>query len=1052
MKTFVKRSWIFIPVWVLLIAAALLTMPDLGKLVREKGQVVIGDQYSYTIGKNIIKKMYQDNPDPDKQLEVALIYRDPKGLSDADKTKIKVRLDVLEQLKDQYHVVNIKNALSNKDMEGMLLSDDGTTLLVPVMINEAGRSAEDIRSWLQESMKVDGIEFYTTGADFVTEDFIRTTETGIAQTELITVIFIVLVLLIIFRSPVTPVVVLSSVGMSFIVALNVVLQLVGWIDFPLSSFTKVFLILILFGIGTDYSLLLLMRYKEELAGGVEKGQAIINSFTTAGKTVLFSSLTILIGFISLFFVEFGTYRSGSGVGVGVVVLIFCLFTFMPAMMYLLGDKLFWSPFHTKGHAESKGWRRVASISVKYPYLTIFVTLAVCALTFFYTNNLSFNNLREVGTKYPSIIGNNVATQEFGNGFVLPVTIAIENPDRMDTQEYLGEIDKLTNVVKNIKGVKEVHSVTQPKGEVFDELYLNDQSNRLDNGLEDAQSGLGEIHSGLNEAIEKIQSADYQKDSIQELQDGTDSLISAISKVTDGNEDLYNGAKDAVGGADQIEDGLGEVNTNLATLETKVAGMQTLYGQVADGYKTIDQKLTGINGSLSGIKTGMDGLVTMQGGLAMYPYDVNHDGTVDATETLGSDPLFYQMSQTTTTLDGGLGQVVGGLGQLEAGLAGNNANLVKLNAGLAQAEAGITAIKDGTTRLQSGSGDLKDGLKTIKNGQATLLDAMTKIEDGAHQLKAGQGKLIDGISTIEDNLNKLQNGLGDADTGVEKISTGLVQATDYLHGLTGSGVSQKTFYIPAEEIHGDLFPRSMNIFFSKNYKVTELILVLDVDPYSVEGMNVVKNIHQTFGAAIKDTKLSNANWGMSGITQMNVDLQTMSNNAFDFARIVMIGGIFIVLLFITRDLWMTVFVSISLVASYFIAVSLSALFFQHVVGIPELSWNVPFFSFIMVVSLGVDYSIFLIMRQKERPDLTPSQSVVDAAAKVGSVILSAGLILSGTFAAMYPSGVNTLMEISVTVIIGIMLLCLVFIPVFIPTMISFQAMLEGRRAEKAQAEK
>jgi RND superfamily putative drug exporter len=146
----------------------------------------------------------------------------------------------------------------------------------------------------------------------------------------------------------------------------------------------------------------------------------------------------------------------------------------------------------------------------------------------------------------------------------------------------------------------------------------------------------------------------------------------------------------------------------------------------------------------------------------------------------------------------------------------------------------------------------------------------------------------------------------------------------------------------------------------------------------------------------------------------------------------------VILIITRDFWMTLFVTISLVASYFISISLSGLFFKYIVGYNMLSWNVPFFSFIMIVTLGVDYSIFLIMRQKENEESSATDSIINAAGKVGSVIVSAGLILSGTFAAMYPSGVRTLMEIAITVIIGIMLLVLVFIPVFIPSMISVKS--------------
>ena len=81
------------------------------------------------------------------------------------------------------------------------------------------------------------------------------------------------------------------------------------------------------------------------------------------------------------------------------------------------------------------------------------------------------------------------------------------------------------------------------------------------------------------------------------------------------------------------------------------------------------------------------------------------------------------------------------------------------------------------------------------------------------------------------------------------------------------------------------------------------------------------------------------------------------------------------------------------------------FSKHVLGVDLLSWNVPFFSFIMIVALGVDYSIFLMMRYREQEN---SQSaIVEAAKHIGGVVISAAIILGGTFAALMPSGVVTI---------------------------------------------
>ncbi|MEA5078380.1 MAG: MMPL family transporter [Anaerolineaceae bacterium] len=1038
MKKFIQNSWIAIIVWVVIVSAAFFTMPDLARLVREKGQAKIGPEYSYSIGKNIKAKMDSNGAPVENEIELALLYKNPSKLTEADKANIEKKLSFLEENKVKFHLLTILNALENKDLQDTLISSDGTTLLVPVYIDKDNNSSQAIRDGLNQVMPVEGVEFYTTGSEFVIEDFIQTTEAGVAKTEVITVIFIFAILLVIFMSPITPLVVLATVGLSFLVSLNVVLQLVTYANFPLSNFTKVFLILILFGIGTDYSLLLFMRFKEELASGAEKVQAILTSYKTAGKTILISSSTILVGFASLFFVNFETYRSAAAVAIGVFILILVLLTLIPAVMYLFGPFLFWSPFKNKGRSESKTWKRISSFSVKYPWLAILFTLLLCSLVFLYNKNLSFNNLQEVDPGYPSIIGNKIATEEFSHGLTMPLTIAIDNPQRLDTQEYLADIDKLTRILQSIDGVKEVHSVTQPKGETFKELYLQDQSQTLNTGLDDALSGLDEINSGLDEAINKISNSSYDENSISDLKTGTNNLVSAISELTDGGQSLLSGVNSADSGSEELVSGLKSLRSNLEKLQTSVNGLQIYYSQLASGYASIDQNLGNLNSSLAGIKTGLVGISSMQTAMAAYPYDVNHDGTIDPGETLAGDALFQQMAGTTAALNSGLGDITAGYGQVEGGLASANLKLVSVNQGLCQAQTGIAQLIAGTDQILEGGNDLQSGLNDIQAGQVKLVTAMRSIESGSKELRNGQTKLIDGVSSIKSQMNELEIGLQDANQGVSDISNGLVDATSYLQGLEDSGISKNTFYIPQKEINGDLFPRSMKIFFSEDRTITKMIVILDVDPYTREGMNVANKVDQIFSAAIQTTQLKDAKWGMTGVTQMNLDLETMSNEAFVFARLVMIAAIFIVILIITRDFWMTLFVSISLFASYFIAISLSGVFFKYVLGLAQLSWNVPFFSFIMIVSLGVDYSIFLIMRQKENSALSMTDSLIEAAAKVGSVIVSAGLILSGTFAAMYPSGVFTLMEISVTVIIGIMLLVLAFIPVFIPAMTSLKS--------------
>lgn len=123
---------------------------------------------------------------------------------------------------------------------------------------------------------------YLTSEGLITEDTIVSSEAGLKKSEYITVVFILLILFVVFRSFVAPFVPLLTVGLSYIVSQSVVAFLVDRFDFPLSTFTQIFMVAVLFGIGTDYCILLISRFKEELATSEDTKSAIITTYRKAG--------------------------------------------------------------------------------------------------------------------------------------------------------------------------------------------------------------------------------------------------------------------------------------------------------------------------------------------------------------------------------------------------------------------------------------------------------------------------------------------------------------------------------------------------------------------------------------------------------------------------------------------------------------------------------------------------------------------------------------------------------------------------------------------------
>ncbi len=1090
LNKFLKRKWIVIIVWAVVLFSTILTMPDMGQLVREKGQTSVGNNYSSSVAKNILNKM-NSTTDDSKQFNMILVYYNENKLTDENKDAIQKKITELSKDESKYHVLSISSLFKNADLADEYISKDGTTLLVPITLSKEYDTISNIRTNMISEMKIDGLELQSTSADLITEDFARTTEKGVQKTEIITIVFIVIVLLIIFRSPVTPLMNLATVGLTFMVSLNLVLRLVDYFGFPISNFSRVFLILILFGIGTDYTMLLLMRFKDELECGADRSTAIWNTYKTAGKTVLFSSLTIFIGFTCLYFVQFNLFKSASAVAIGVAVLMLVLYTFVPVTMMILGKHLFWSPFKTKGHAESRIWERVSRFSIRFPYITFILCGIICSTVLFYNGKLSYNNLVEIDPSYSSVEGYNLITEHFSSGQTAPVTIALESSQTMDNQSDMEQLDRLTEVIKSVDGVDTVYSLTQPKGVKIDKLYLDSQIKTATDGLVSAQEGIDKIKDGLKSAVIQIQSVSGNSGSLEQLQSGTNNLITGISSLKSASEHvsigleslkkgtetmsnnlgilktscekLEDGLNSSVSVTEQITKGIGSVNSNISSLQTMIDQMSSSSNDLGSSITNISTLLGDVKTNLSSVGTKLNEIVTNASALSkqLNPSDSQYDTELQEVEKIitstksigtslatvnsnltGVQKALSSFSNSNTSQN--ISHAQTGLDTISSALSKLESASSQLSSGMINASEAQSQITTAVSQLYDGAEQLSEGLQKLTDGQNEINDGLAKLYDGVNKLQSGQEELIGGINKLAKESDTLISGLNDAINGLDQVSNGLATANEYFNGLSTSNESDSIFYIPEDLIGGEDFEKSFNRYMSDDRKITKIVITLSVEPYSSQAMDIVNNIHVKIDNYLAVSSLNISSWGISGTAQSDVDLGIMSNSDFNFARIIMLIGIFIVLMFITRDIWMSIFVTISLIASYFIAMTISSIIFHEIVGFGDISWNVPFCSFIMIVTLGVDYNIFLIMRQKENIGLSDMESIVLSCKKVGSVISSAALILMGTFAALYPSGVRTLMELSVTVVIGIALLCLVFIPIFIPTMIAIKSKLLGQK--------
>lgn len=1096
MKRILKFRWLLLATWIVLAFSFNHFMPNLEQLAVDKGQPKIPSNYTSYIGSQLLNQK-NDVGSNSKEANLLIVFSGDHALTTTQLADIHQGVDKLKSNEQSLHITNVTDYFDNSDLKSEMVSEDDTTVLVSLNVDKSDTSIDTIRSSINKELSSVSVSHYLTGGDLINNDMIATSQAGTKKTEIFTYAAIFLILLLVFRSPVAPVVSLLSIGLTYLCSRGIVTQLADKLNFPYSSSTSTFLVLVLFGIGTDYTLLLMMRFREELK---EKSveDAILTTYQTAGKTMFLSSLTVLVGFAVLGLAKFSIYQAVSAVAIAIVVLLLELTTLLPCFMRLLGPKLFWPTKPRAGHKRNRLWETVSSASVKRPALFLLAVLIVTSpIILLYQSNLSYDNLHEVGSSYDSVKAVDISSAKFGPGKLFPVRVMIQSNSPMDHQESLAEIDRLSADLTKLSGVKSVYSATRPKGEKIDDLYLSSQAKRVNDGLGSAQNGIAQIKDGLQSAVSQMQSSSGSSGSLEQLKSGTAGLVTGLASLQNSAVQLSSGIDSlkqgmaslsasldelvascnklgsgfdhSAAGSRQITQGIESVSGNLSKLQSMVdqisassANMSSAMAAVGSGLTDVGTNLTGIGSSTSDIGAKAGAL-----GKLLSPTDHNYAPEMAAVGAIGTDAanigtalgkINADLKTVQATLSGlsssgssqGLSDAQEGLDAMSSGLTTLQTASSQLSAGLIGAADGQNKITAAAAQINAGAKQLDGGLSSLAAGQKRLTDGAAQLSDAAKSIQSGQNKLIDGIETMSGQSAKLTNGLTDAVKGLGDVSSGLDSAKSYLNGLSSSGESGSIFYIPEDQLKGTDFQKSLDAYLSDDRKITEETVYLSVDPYSAEALNVVNSIQNTVTADLQSGPLKDSAIGITGVSSQNRDLSLVSSGDLARSTILMLIGIAIILIFVTRSALMPIFILISLLLSYYSSYTITQLLFKHVFGIGNLTWTAPFFSFIMLVPLGVDYSIFLITRFREGKKVGPGKAMVDAAANTGGVIMSAAVILSATFAALYPSQITSQAELATTVIIGLFLLAFVFMPIFLPACVSLRDKLhewERRRAEK-----
>jgi len=243
--------------------------------------------------------------------------------------------------------------------------------------NGAFDIVDNIRSAIHDTSKPAGLKVNLTGDLAGSVDQENANSSGRNKTELYSVVLILILLLLVFRSILAPIVTLLPAALALVVAQPVIAESTK-AGVQVGFITQILLIILLLGAGTDYGLFLVFRVREEMrTKGLNAKDAVVEALTHVGESITFSALTVVGALLCLMLATFGLYKGlGPALAIGLGIMLLIALTFLPALVSVLGRAVFWPTKTSQRETKIGLWGRLADKAIKKPILVLLLGVVI----------------------------------------------------------------------------------------------------------------------------------------------------------------------------------------------------------------------------------------------------------------------------------------------------------------------------------------------------------------------------------------------------------------------------------------------------------------------------------------------------------------------------------------------------------------------------------------------------------------------------------------------------------------------------------------------------
>jgi RND superfamily putative drug exporter len=520
---------LMIAIWLALPCALFFAFPPLSGAIREHPVALVPASAPAMVTEQQMTDAFHESGGENLLL---VVLTNDNGLGPPEEAKYRALVVALRS--DDRDVKMLQEFVSAPALREVVTSKDHRAWILPVGLAGGLDTPQGSDAYQRVSeivhRVVDGssLKVGLTGPSATIADLTDVGARDMHRIEIATVVLVLVILMVVYRNPLTMVLPLITIGASLMTARGVVAGL-SQIGLGVSNETVILMTAMIAGAGTDYAVFLISRYHEHLRAGSDSDTAVAQALGSIGKVIVASGATVAVTFLCMSFAKLGLLSTvGPALAITVCIAVLAAFTLLPAILVLAGRRGWVSP---RRELTAHLWQRFGAALVRRPTAYLVVSLVVLGILATCGCFVQFNwdESKTMSPSVPSNRGYAALGAHFPLNETIPQYLVVHSTHDLRTSRALADLEQMAYRVSQIPGMGAVRGITRPEGHPPEQASVAYQAGEVGSRLQTAANTIQDSRANLDRLAGGAQQL---ADSLAEVRANVSAAVSSTADIAD----------------------------------------------------------------------------------------------------------------------------------------------------------------------------------------------------------------------------------------------------------------------------------------------------------------------------------------------------------------------------------------------------------------------------------------------------------------------------------------------------------------------------------------